>query len=284
VRRPSYAKKTGQPASTIHRLIKRFRCLDRNGDPLFDPNDHCGKLALVDEASVVNAELAADLQEKFETVVAFGDPGQLKPVQGLPGFPRPDATLHEIHRRAQSSPIIRQAHAVRSGRAYKADGPKFRVTARDELTCGDLLEADIALAHFRYTRGQLNTVMREARGITGAALKAGEPVMATRNYHDCGIFNGEIWHVVENCALGHDPLIISDGRETYRLENVAVEGLWTVGDPEAIQFRLGYAQTVHAAQGSEWDSVLLLNQKPKNPQWVYSGITRAAQRILVVER
>jgi ATP-dependent exoDNAse (exonuclease V) alpha subunit len=115
-------------------------------------------------------------------------------------------------------------------------------------------------------------------------LKAGEPVMPTRNYYAKGIFNGEIWHVLRDCALGRDQLAISDGRETRTLKSVAVEGLWTTKDPDVIQFRLGYAQTVHAAQGSEWSSVLLLNQKPKNPQWVYTGITRASHRVLVVER
>jgi ATP-dependent exoDNAse (exonuclease V) alpha subunit len=106
--------------------------------------------------------------------------------------------------------------------------------------------------------------------------------MATKNDYGRGIFNGEIWRVVEDCSLGHDPLIISDGEKTQTLKNVAVEGLWA-GDSDAIQFRLGYAQTVYAAQGSEWSSVLLVNQKPKNPKWVYTGITRASKRILVVE-
>ena len=275
--------KTGRPARTIHRLVKRFIGLDRHGDPLFDRNNHCGELVLVDEASVVNAELAADLQRNFDTVIAFGDPAQLQPVQGLPGFPRANAVLSEIHRQAQGNPIIRQAHAVRNGRGYTADGPEFRVKAREELTYGDLSEADIALTYFRDSRAILNSLMREARGITGVTLKAGEPVMSTKNYYDNAIFNGEIWYVVKDCALGHDPLTISDGRETQTLKNVAVEGLWTTKDPDAIQFRLAYAQTVHASQGSEWSSVLLLNQKPKNPQWVYTGITRASQRVLVVE-
>jgi len=192
--------------------------------------------------------------------------------------------LCEIHRQAQGSPIIRQAHAVRNGQGYTADGPEFRIKTLDELTYGDLLEVDIALAHRKITRDGLNTVMREARRIAGATLKADEPLMATRNYYDWGIFNGEIWHVVKDCASGTVPLTISDGRETRTLGNVAVEGLWSGYSPDAIQFRLGYAQTVHAAQGSEWNSVLLWNQKPKNLQWVYTGITRAAQRILVVER
>jgi ATP-dependent exoDNAse (exonuclease V) alpha subunit len=275
--------KIGRPAYTIHRLIKQFRGLDKYGDPIFDANDYHGSIALLDEASVVNAKLAADLVQKFDTVIAFGDPGQLDPVQGLPGFPHADATLHKIHRQAQGSAIIRQAHAVRNCQGYADDGPNFRVRILDELTYGDLLEADIALAHYRVTRDSLNTLMRESRGITGATLKVGEPIMATKNDYGRSIFNGEIWHVVEDCALCHDPLIINDGEKTQTLKNVAIEGLWA-GDPDAIQFRLGYAQTVYAAQGSEWGSVLLVNQKPKKPKWVYTGITRASKRILVETR
>ena len=51
------------------------------------------------------------------------------------------------------------------------------------------------------------------------------------------------------------------------------------------EFDYGYALTVHKAQGSAWDSVLLLDQsatfKTDQRRWLYTGITRASQSIVV---
>ena len=44
--------------------------------------------------------------------------------------------------------------------------------------------------------------------------------------------------------------------------------------------------TVHKAQGSEWNSVLLVDEYRKAEQrreWLYTGITRAAERLVVVQ-
>ena len=51
-------------------------------------------------------------------------------------------------------------------------------------------------------------------------------------------------------------------------------------------FDFGYAMTVHKAQGSEWDSVILVDEYRRYEQrkeWLYTGITRAAERILIVQ-
>ena len=50
-------------------------------------------------------------------------------------------------------------------------------------------------------------------------------------------------------------------------------------------FAFGYAMTVHKSQGSEWPYVLLVDEYRRPEQrreWVYTAITRASERILVV--
>jgi exodeoxyribonuclease-5 len=52
------------------------------------------------------------------------------------------------------------------------------------------------------------------------------------------------------------------------------------------EFDYGYVLTVHKAQGSQWDDVVLFDEsyafKDSREQWLYTGITRAAKRLTVV--
>ena len=55
---------------------------------------------------------------------------------------------------------------------------------------------------------------------------------------------------------------------------------------ESDEFTYGYALTVHKAQGSQWDDVVLFDEsyafQESRDRWLYTGITRAAQRLTVV--
>ena len=52
------------------------------------------------------------------------------------------------------------------------------------------------------------------------------------------------------------------------------------------RFDFGYALTCHKAQGSQWDSVYLFDEsgvfREDSARWLYTGITRAAERITIV--
>ncbi len=52
------------------------------------------------------------------------------------------------------------------------------------------------------------------------------------------------------------------------------------------QFDFGYALTVHKAQGSQWDDVVLFDEsfafRDHSARWLYTGLTRAAKTITVV--
>lgn len=52
-------------------------------------------------------------------------------------------------------------------------------------------------------------------------------------------------------------------------------------------FNYGYAITCHRAQGSQWDKVLLFEEsfpfdKEQHARWLYTGVTRAAQKLVLV--
>ncbi len=55
---------------------------------------------------------------------------------------------------------------------------------------------------------------------------------------------------------------------------------------ESDEFDFGYALTVHKAQGSQWDDVVLFDEsyafREHRARWLYTGITRAAERLTIV--
>jgi exodeoxyribonuclease-5 len=51
-------------------------------------------------------------------------------------------------------------------------------------------------------------------------------------------------------------------------------------------FDYGYALTVHKAQGSQWNHVVLFDESGAFPEyrarWLYTGLTRAAETVTIV--
>src|SRR5512144_665376 len=92
-------------ASTIHSLIYRAR---ESGEetPSFDLWDEApaskADLIVVDECSMVDAELGRDLLSFGVPVLVLGDPAQLPPISGGGFFTQaePDAMLTEVHGQA----------------------------------------------------------------------------------------------------------------------------------------------------------------------------------------
>src|ERR1700736_4827823 len=113
-------RKGCEGASTIHSLIYRAR---ESGEetPSFELWDDApaskAKLIVIDECSMVDAELGRDLLSFGVPVLVLGDPAQLPPIQGGGFFTDagPDAMLTEVHRQAQGDPIVRLSMQVRNG-------------------------------------------------------------------------------------------------------------------------------------------------------------------------
>src|SRR5215831_18514137 len=108
-------------ASTIHSLI--YRPLEsKEEQPSFElwqqaPASNA-KLIIIDECSMVDAELGRDLMSFGVPLLVLGDPAQLPPIQGGGFFTdaKPDAMLTEVHRQARDNPIVRLSMDVREGK------------------------------------------------------------------------------------------------------------------------------------------------------------------------
>src|SRR5882757_3032090 len=108
-------------ASTIHSLIYKTR---ESGEeiPSFDLWDDApaskASLIVIDECSMVDAELGRDLMSFGVPLLVLGDPPHLPPIQGGGFFTdaEPDTMLTEVHRQAQDDPIVRLSMDVRAGK------------------------------------------------------------------------------------------------------------------------------------------------------------------------
>ena len=250
----------------------------------------CVNDVLVHNCGTVGSRLGEDLLATGARVIACGDPYQLRPVRDSRFFEDEDDSLTEVHRQAWDSAIIRQAHAVKDGDEYQADGEDFRVISKAELTKGDLTFGGIALCWRNLTRQRLNLSRRRALGYGGPALEVGEPVMILKNDHRLRVFNGEIYAVQTRRPLGEDLQIQDATGRSVVLRNVTVEGI--DADFETRRYEddwtpvcLAYATTVHKFIGSEDQEVLFVDEYVGNERqnFVYTALTRAAKRILIVQ-
>ena len=166
-------------ASTIHSLIYKAR---ESGEetPSFDLwNDapaSKAKLIIIDECSMVDAELARDLMSFGVPLLVLGDPAQLPPIQGGGFFTdaEPDAMLTEVHRQAQDDPIVRLSMEIRAGNPLtQGQYGETQVVRRDALDPKRVLDADQVLVGRNVTRRAYNARLRERRGFADAAADGG---------------------------------------------------------------------------------------------------------------
>jgi ATP-dependent exoDNAse (exonuclease V) alpha subunit len=285
------SRKTGFKASTVYSAIYQFRGEDEHGRLHFDPKHEDGswhgRIALLDEHSTCGQKLGRDLMATGCRAIAFGDPGQLQPVNDKLYFTDADFTLREIHRQAKDSGIIRQAHRIRAGLGYVEDGPD--VTVKRQCSEEDVLQADMLLSWTNATRRQLNHLKRAYLGYAGRPPLAGEPIMCLRNDHRAGVLNGAIYELLEDHVPGCGVIPVRNDRgELVYLSEAWIEDFEgprpDIEDQQAHPFAMSYAATVHKMIGSEVDRVLLVDEYRREEEyisWCYTGFTRAAKHITV---
>jgi exodeoxyribonuclease-5 len=295
-------------ATTIHSLIYRAR---ESGEeiPSFDLWDEApaskAKLIVIDECSMVDGELGRDLKSFGVPLLVLGDPAQLPPISGGGFFTdaQPDVMLTEVHRQARDNPIIRLSMDVREGGTiepgdYDGGNGGTRVVTRDDLDPERVITADQVLVGRNNTRRAYNTRMRERRGFADALPMAGDKLVCLRNNRRKGLFNGGLWQVKQRPTARRDILKLNltpDENITGKGIKVSVRQECFTGRIDQLdwpqrkkyeEFDYGYVLTVHKAQGSQWDDVVLFDESFAFPEsrarWLYTGITRAAKTLTVV--
>ena len=301
------ASKECTPSSTIHSLIYKVKKL-KGGKKRFvinrDSEIRSLDLLIVDEISMVGDKIAMDLLSFGVKILVLGDPAQLPPVKGTGYFTagRPDFMLTEIHRQARHNPIIQMSMKVREGENLNyGDYGSSKVIHRRDMTANQALEADILITGRNATRRQWNERMRSLKGLEGRFC-VGERLVSLKNNKENGILNGALWDVTEtrggdqytsdlklSSADGFmgdiNPEILTHHQYLERDEKDVDEGIKLNTDFDPVDY--GYALSCHKSQGSQWGSTLVYDEsfvfRDNASRWLYTAITRAAERTIIVK-
>ena len=276
----------------LDRMVSKGECefIDR-ADPNFAP------FVIVDEASMVNEQMEADLRRCAGKILFVGDPGQLPPVEGTEFFGRnqPDAMLEEVHRQAADSTILRLATSIRKGERFEGWDESCRLIR--DLSVGELIEADQIITGKNVTRRRLNRDVRRNLGYSKTYPEEGETLMCLKNDPGLGLINGIGGIAGCNATLdSFDDLRVVVVYEGRALRNLALDRYpFMVYDEPKLsrrdhpvhgpQFDFGYAITVHKSQGSEWPHVVVWDDKMRRQdaehrrRWTYTAVTRASDKL-----
>ncbi len=259
-------------------------------------------------------------------LVLVGDADQLPPV-GPGNFLRdaigsgrvPTIQLTEIFRQARESDIVMNAHAINTGQMPAASGRDGDFFIMRKSNPADIIETVAGLCSTRLPRHygfspsqiqvltpsrrqgagtvQLNRTLQEVLNPPGegkeekrfgdTVFRSGDRVMQVRNNYDivwermdgsedgCGMFNGDVGEIVQ--------IFPSQECLTVRFDDkLATYTFDMLGELE-----LAYAMTVHKAQGSEFDAVVVALSPGTNPRLLtrnilYTAITRAKKLLVIV--
>jgi exodeoxyribonuclease-5 len=275
--------------------------------PLFSINRQSplaqAALIIIDECSMVDEALGRDLMSFGTPILVLGDPGQLPPISGGGFFTEhePDILLTEIHRQARDNPIIDLAMQVREGNEIMhGDYGAAQVIGKNQVDRDMVLEADQVLVGTNRTRRRYNMRLRELKGFTQAIPQAGDKLVCLRNDPSKALLNGSLWQVMtsskETVKPGINLMIRPEDDDMDRgaskikllksvFEDPDLEVPWST-KKRYDDFDYGYALTVHKAQGSQWNSVVLFDEsyafRDTRERWLYTAITRAAERLVIV--
>ncbi|WP_186395541.1 ATP-dependent RecD-like DNA helicase [Stappia sp. TSB10GB4] len=267
-------------------------------------------LIVLDEVSMVGAEMASDLLAFGKPILVLGDPGQLPPIKGDGAFTDadPDVMLTDIHRQAETSAIIRLATLARQSVPipYGEHDDFVWKMRRSDIGPHQFLKGGQVICGRNATRLFLNTAMKQAAGFPDAYPRGrGEKIICLKNRHDLGLVNGmflDLSDIRDESPLAFSASVRTEdgtsvpGRQwfykghfddhvAYDAERLRRDWRDMRGLVESVW---GYAITCHKAQGSQWENVIVYDDglgrtAEDRARWLYTAITRAEQGLVILD-
>lgn len=294
--------------STLHSMIKLLEKKNNIGvDITSDP------LLIIDESSMIDISLICKLIKLFESypfrILLVGDGAQLPPIGFGLFFHRliesnaPHTKLTEVHRTVSGSAIHECAMKIRNGEPHnlpiyegQTEGVYVMPNVIDYTTSivklrksfsNFMVLTSYASNSFKSSTNTLNPLIQQKvnppfqRAFTmqygTVILRQKDPVLATKNVHAMGIFNG-MTGIVKSIQTNDGKIVCNiqfDGKSG--IVPLTKEECWEIG------LQLAYLITIHKSQGSEYDNcAILIDSKMIERSALYTALTRAKKLCILI--
>ena len=298
-------------ASTIHRFLKWQK--DTNKFQVNEYHKSKAEVIILDEASMVDTLLMASLLRGISAnckVIMVGDSYQLPSVGPgqvlhdlIASGKLPVVELKELYRQGKDSNILMLAYDVRNGvvedDVFNREDDLTFIECRDDAVISNLMDVSSTFKDLSYKKFQVLAPMYKTRYgidiinqqlqtifnpkdkskkelVVGEVIfREGDKVIELTNMPDENIYNGDIGIISQIITQPAKKITIDfDGNEvTFTAANFN-------------KFRLAYAISIHKAQGSEFDVVLMPivqgYKKMLYRKLVYTGITRSKKMLYLI--
>lgn len=281
-------------------------------------------LIIIDESSMVNQEILNDLIDQNVPIIMFGDSFQLQPVSGKQNtfILDPDFKLKTIHRQALDNPIIYLSkyirenyhipHGIFSPSVFKLDWNQQKTQElfyNLDYSNFDNINELCVLVGYNNTRTSINKLIRQKIGFPKKMpICTGEKVMCLHN--DGVLCNGQIGLVLFELYQPQYKLWKLD----IKFDNDIIHQLYcpTKFFNKSNKYNIfeelknikkqypkiknincldySYSITVHKSQGSEFDKVVLFEERLPNmddysyARWLYTAVTRSKEKLFIISR
>jgi len=177
----------------------------------------------------------------------------------------------------------------------------------------------IVLCAFNKTRVKINNIIREKLGFTFNEPYPGEKVICLKNNRNSGIMNGQTGSLLLSIPINKNTSTMTIsmdgidfiyngkvnlenfGKESYEMPNNKIYDQDRANkfkyiknrkkyseEPPPDMFDFGYCISTHKSQGSEWDNVVLFDQRSSystpeyHAKWLYTSLTRARKKLFII--
>lgn len=268
-------------------------------------------LIIIDEGGMVPLEMRDDILATGKKILVCGDIFQLPPITGSSAFLTTGRVeiLREIMRQEENSAIVYLSQRALQGLPiHLGVYGDCMVIQEHELTKEMLAYSNVILCGTNKTRETYNKFFRrDILGFEGQLPHRGEKLICRKNNWsleagginltngmsgyvinepDIRSYNGSMFSIDFNPVLTNQPFLdISVDYEYFTASYQRKMEIKKIRRPrQANQFDFGYAQTVHTAQGSQWNTGVYIEEPMKDMNQInYTAISRFSKGCIIVK-
>lgn len=298
-------------ASTIHRFLKWNK--DTNKFQVNEYNKSKVEFVIIDEASMVDTYLMSSLLKGLSVnckIILVGDDKQLPSVgpgqllhDAIESKELPVVKLEELYRQGKDSNIITLAYDIRNGNLDSSVFNKEQDLTFISTPSTNIIEnitelastyKDVSYKDFQILAPMYKTIVgideinnhlqkifnpkskdKKELKVSDVIFREKDKVIQLTNMPDENVYNGDIGII--------EKIIVSPKKEIYINFD---DNIVKYTSANFNNFRLAYAISIHKAQGSEFDLVILPITKMYNKmlyrKLVYTAITRSKKKLFII--